>query len=306
MVPGLSGGKMSSSEVDSKIDLLDSAASVKKKLKKAFCEPGNIAENGVLAFSKYVIFSMFQEGEGFDVLRDSAYGGNKTYTTYSELESDFASEILHPGDLKASVERYLNTLLEPIRKRFETPKLKALAQKAYPATVAKVVDDINPGRLDIRIGKIVEVKKHPEADALYVEKIDLGEASPRTVVSGLVNYVPIADMENRMVVVLCNLKPAKMRGVESQGMVLCASSEEPKSVEPLLPPPGSCVGDVVYVEGYETGKPDDVLNPKKKVWEKLQADLKTSSSCEAQWQGNPLLTKKGPILTATLKNTPIK
>lgn len=46
---------------------------------------------------------------------------------------------------------------------------------------------------------------------------------PRTIVSGLVNYVPIEEMKDRMVVVLCNLKPAKMRGVESCGMVLCAS-----------------------------------------------------------------------------------
>jgi tyrosyl-tRNA synthetase len=103
-------------------------------------------------------------------------------------------------------------------------------------------DEIAPHRLDIRVGKIVEVSKHPDADALYVEKIDvgvlftysnvscshfnielLGDAAPRTIVSGLVNYVPIEEMKDRMVVVLCNLKPAKMRGVESCGMVLCAS-----------------------------------------------------------------------------------
>lgn len=77
--------------------------------------------------------------------------------------------------------------------------------------------------MDIRIGKIVEVSKHPEADSLYVEKIDLGEEQPRTIVSGLVNFIPIEEMKDRMVVVLCNLKPAKMRGIESQGMVLCAS-----------------------------------------------------------------------------------
>lgn len=69
----------------------------------------------------------------------------------------------------------------------------------------------------------MEVSRHPDADALYVEKIDLGEEQPRTIVSGLVNFVPIEEMQDRMVVVLCNLKPAKMRGVESQGMVLCAS-----------------------------------------------------------------------------------
>lgn len=50
-----------------------------------------------------------------------------------------------------------------------------------------------------------------------------GEAEPRQIVSGLVQYVPIEEMKGRNVVVLCNLKPAKMRGIESAGMVLCAS-----------------------------------------------------------------------------------
>ena len=56
MVPGLTGNKMSASEADSKIDLLESPADIKKKLKKAFCEPGNIIDNGVLSFCKFVIF----------------------------------------------------------------------------------------------------------------------------------------------------------------------------------------------------------------------------------------------------------
>lgn len=53
---------MSSSEEDSKIDLLDSGAQVKKKLKKAFCEPGNTADNGVLAFCKSVLFPLSKTG----------------------------------------------------------------------------------------------------------------------------------------------------------------------------------------------------------------------------------------------------
>ena len=68
-VPGLTGAKMSSSEEESKIDLLDSAALVKKKMKKAFCEPGNIKENGVLAFLKYVIFPLLNPGEGTLLIR---------------------------------------------------------------------------------------------------------------------------------------------------------------------------------------------------------------------------------------------
>lgn len=70
----------------------------------------------------------------------------------------------------------------------------------------------------------MHVEKHPDADSLYIEKIDLGEeGGPRTIVSGLVNYVPIEEMQDRMVVILANLKAANLRGVSSHGMVLCAS-----------------------------------------------------------------------------------
>lgn len=62
----------------------------------------------------------------------------------------------------------------------------------------------------MRVGKIIDVQKHPDADSLYLEKIDCGEENPRTVVSGLVKFVPIEDMRERLVIVLCNLKPAKM------------------------------------------------------------------------------------------------
>lgn len=83
---------------------------------------------------------------------------------------------------------------------------------------------LSPARLDIRVGQIVEVSKHPDADSLYVEKIDVGDPSgPRTIVSGLVNYVPLEEMKDRMVVILANLKPATLRGIQSHGMVLCAS-----------------------------------------------------------------------------------
>merc|ERR1712113_764706 len=240
MVPGLTGSKMSSSEEDSKIDLLDSAAAVKKKLKKAFCEPGNIADNGILSFCKYVIFPVVLKNESFLIERKPENGGNAKYEKFEELEEAFAKEEVHPGDLKNAVVIYLNRLLEPVRKKFETPELKKLTAQAYPDPNAKPVtkkgpptsapDVAVPSRLNIKVGKIVEVSKHPEAEALYIEKIDVGESEPRTIVSGLVNFVPIEEMKDRMVVVLCNLKKAKLKGVESYGMVLCASREDPKEV----------------------------------------------------------------------------
>ncbi|CAL8297727.1 unnamed protein product [Lota lota] len=312
MVPGLTGTKMSSSEEDSKIDLLDKKEDVKKKLKKAFCEPGNIENNGLLSFVKHVLFPLHGE---FSVKRDPKWGGDKVYTVFEEVEKDFAGELVHPGDLKASIEVALNKLLDPIRKKFETPELRKLANTAYPdpsknkaagkgakPSAAGEEGELAPSRLDIRVGKVISVQKHPDADSLYLEKIDVGEAELRTVVSGLVAYISQEEMQDRLVLLLCNLKPQKMRGIESQAMVLCAAIEgEPRRVEPLDPPEGSSPGDRVFVEGYETGKPDDKLNPKKKVWEKLQVDLKVSGECVAQWKGQHLITKLGQVTCKTLK-----
>uniref|UniRef100_A0A672M9M0 Tyrosine--tRNA ligase n=1 Tax=Sinocyclocheilus grahami TaxID=75366 RepID=A0A672M9M0_SINGR len=274
MVPGLTGGKMSSSEEESKIDLLDKNQEVKKKLKRAFCEPGNVENNGVLSFVKHVLFPLHSE---FIIKRDPKWGGDKVYTDYEEVDMDFAAEQIHPGDLKASVELALNKLLDPIRKKFETPELKKLTASAYPepsknkggakGNPKQTVDEeeVIPSRLDIRVGKVISVEKHPDADSLYLEKID-------------------------------------MRGIESQAMLICASIEgEPRKVEPLDPPEGSAPGDRVYVEGYESGKPDDELKPKKKVFEKLQVDLKISGECVAQWKEQNLMTKLGQITCKTLK-----
>jgi len=319
MVPGLTGAKMSSSEADSKIDLLDTAANIKKKLKKAFCEPGNIVDNGLLSFSKFVIFPVALKGEDFVVERAADNGGNSNYKDFAGLEADFAAEKIHPGDLKASVEKYLNRLLDPVRQYFEKPELKKLVAKAYPppakAPPAKkggggaaqpATDEIIPSRLNMKVGKIIEVSKHPDSDKLYVEKIDLGEPAPRTIVSGLVDFVPLEAMQDRMVVVLCNLKPAKMRGIESAGMVLCGSREDPKEVEPLAVPEGSQPGDKVFVDSYEIGDADEVLNPKKKVWDKISVDLKVSADGVAQWQSNQLMTDKGKVTCNGVKNAPIR
>ncbi|NXF12379.1 SYYC protein, partial [Smithornis capensis] len=206
MVPGLTGSKMSSSEEDSKIDLLDRKEDVKKKLKKAFCEPGNVENNGVLSFIKHVLFPLKSE---FVVLREEKWGGNKTYTAYEALEKDFAEQVVHPGDLKNSVEVALNKLLDPIREKFNSPELKKLSSAAYPnpskakpgekGTKNSEPEEVIPSRLDIRVGKVISVEKHPDADSLYVEKIDVGEAEPRTVVSGLVQFVPKEQLQDRLV-----------------------------------------------------------------------------------------------------------
>uniref|UniRef100_A0A182MMP8 tRNA-binding domain-containing protein n=1 Tax=Anopheles culicifacies TaxID=139723 RepID=A0A182MMP8_9DIPT len=164
---------------------------------------------------------------------------------------------------------------------------------------------VDVGRLDMRVGRIVEVSRHPDADSLYVEKIDCGEPNgPRTVISGLVKYVPIEQMQNRMVVALCNLKPAKMRGILSEAMVMCASS--PEGVEILAPPEGAVPGDLVHVEGYPR-VPDVVMNPKKKIFETVAPDLKTNSELVACYkEGAFVVPGKGTVKAQTLKNVQVK
>ncbi|KAJ2085550.1 G4 quadruplex nucleic acid binding protein [Coemansia sp. S142-1] len=155
-------------------------------------------------------------------------------------------------------------------------------EKKQPAA-AKEEAKIVPSMIDLRVGHIVDVQKHPDADSLYVEKIDVGEDEPRTVVSGLVRFIPIEQMQNRDVVLVCNLKPAAMRGVKSFAMVLCATSTDGNTVEFVEPPKGSKPGDRVYFEGYESGTPEEVLKPKQKVFETIQPGLFTDDNREAGW-----------------------
>jgi methionyl-tRNA synthetase len=85
--------------------------------------------------------------------------------------------------------------------------------------------------VDLRAAKIVEIRRHPDAEKLYIETIDLG-AERRTIVSGLVPHYKEEELLGHTVVLVANLKPALLRGVESQGMLLAAS--EGKMVEVLF------------------------------------------------------------------------
>ena len=180
---------------------------------------------------------------------------------------------------------------------------KAAADKAAAGggTPAGGGEGTDVGILDIRVGKIVQVERHPEADGLYVEQIDLGEGKPRTVVSGLVKHVPIDQMLNRKVVVLCNLKPSKLKGIESQAMVLCGKTkDEPCSkMELIEPPSAAAVGEKVSFVGV-AAEPLDVLPPKKKLWEKLQPQFNTSDAKLARFEALTFDTSAGPCFVATV------
>lgn len=161
--------------------------------------------------------------------------------------------------------------------------------------------------LDIRVGKIMQCEVHPDADTLYVETIDLGEDEPRTIVSGLVKYIPLEEMQDRPVVVICNLKAANMRGVTSNGMLLCASGKENGVVEPLDPPAGAAIGERVYFGDDVEQGPAETANrvKKKKLWKKLQPHLVTGPDKVVLLDGAQMNTTAGVVTVKSLVNAPV-
>lgn len=164
--------------------------------------------------------------------------------------------------------------------------------------------------LDIRVGKIVKVWRHEEADSLYVEEVDVGEPEPRIICSGLVKYVPIDHLQEINVVVLANLKPRNMRGIKSYGMLMAASDESHDNVELLIPPKDSLPGQRIWFGNIdEQENLPDVASPnqiqKKKIWELVQPHLQTDGSCVAMLGKYAMQTSEGAIVSRSLKNARI-
>ena len=79
-------------------------------------------------------------------------------------------------------------------------------------------------KLDIRVARIVEVDDHPKADKLYVLKIEIN-GEERQLVAGIKSYYKKEELINKKIIVIANLKPAVLRGVESKGMLLAAEND---------------------------------------------------------------------------------
>ncbi len=98
-------------------------------------------------------------------------------------------------------------------------------------------------KLNLRSATILGVDNHPDADKLYVMSVSVGEETPRQIVAGLKDYYSKGDLTNRKVIVVSNLKPAKLRGVKSSGMLLAADDEDLGGNSVLLLTPSAEVPD---------------------------------------------------------------
>jgi methionyl-tRNA synthetase len=147
--------------------------------------------------------------------------------------------------------------IEELRARFSgTQKERREAAQAASLTPAEIASRFRAS-VDLRAAKIIEIKRHPDAEKLYIETIDLG-AEQRTIVSGLVPHYKEEELLGHTVVLVANLKPAKLRGVESKGMLLAAQDE--KIVEVLFVDHAQ-PGDRVMLTGGPSEAPTNTLAP---------------------------------------------
>lgn len=194
------------------------------------------------------------------------------------------------------------------KKKEKKPKNENRREKPAPPAAAP----LSPALIDLRVGHILKAIQHPDADSLYVSTIAMGDPAgtpdteevdgqvTRTVCSGLNGLVPLAEMQGRKVVVVCNLKPVKMRGIKSSAMVLAASpklkegevDDHKGPVELVTPPADAKAGERVYFDGFK-GEPEKVLNPKKKIWETFQPGFTTTAALEVAFDAGVVKELEG-------------
>lgn len=128
--------KMSSSDLDSKIDFLEEPKMIRKKISKAYAEQSN-SSNTLFLFLRYVIFpiiklkSNIDQLQKFTINRDEKYGGTINYLNYDEIENDYVNNKLAPPDLKLGISNWLINFLSPIQSRLNSDEFKELVSKAY-------------------------------------------------------------------------------------------------------------------------------------------------------------------------------
>ena len=145
-------------------------------------------------------------------------------------------------------------------------------------------------KLDLRVAKILEVQDHPQADKLYIMQVDLGPLGRRTIVAGMKPYYQKQEITGKSIVMVTNLKPALIRGIESKGMLLAAT--DATNIVSLLDPKDSSPGTEVGVEGIAR-EPVSVLE----FDAFKKAPMVVDQKGNIVYNGKPLKTKGTIIVT---------
>jgi len=142
----------------------------------------------------------------------------------------------------------------------------------------------------LKAARITGVEQHPNADRLFVEQLDDGSGLERQIVSGLVGHYTAEQLEGKTIIVVDNLKPAKLRGVKSQGMLLAASRESEE---------GEIV-DVLFLDDIEPGT---IIEPElsgeyPSPDQKKKIDIDTFFSMPIRAEGGVVKVGDAPLIAA--------
>ena len=186
-----------------------------------------------------------------------------------------------------------NDEIERLRTRFSGTQAErrdaAAKLESTPAPVVEVISEAElPARfaaqVELRVARITSIERHPKADKLYIESIDLG-SEQRTIVSGLVPHYSEEELLGHNIIVVANLKPAKLRGVESQGMLLAASD--------------STAVDVIFADFAEPGTRITVQGNETGIAETLpEIDIDTFFSLPIKAEGGRVAVAKAELRAA--------
>ncbi len=124
--------KMSKSNPDNAIFMTDTKEDIARKINKAWCPEGEIAENPILEYCRYIIFESFDRLgiNEIKIERPAKFGNDIVVKSFPELERLFAQKQIHPQDLKQTTTKLINELIEPVRQHFsENKEAKALLEK---------------------------------------------------------------------------------------------------------------------------------------------------------------------------------
>jgi methionyl-tRNA synthetase len=143
-------------------------------------------------------------------------------------------------------------------------------------------------KFDLRVAKVLDVKDHPNADTLYMLHIDLGKLGKRVIVAGMKPHYTKDEIKDKKIIIVSNLKPATIRGIKSNGMLLAA--EDSKGVCSLLNPGDSTPGSEIKIKGISR-EPVSVLEFEdfKKV------KMVISDNQKVTYNGKVLLSEKSEV-----------
>jgi methionyl-tRNA synthetase len=197
-----------------------------------------------------------------------------------------ATTINAPALLFAKAE---DSRIQELKERYKgTQEQRGAGDKQEDAQKGRTEGDSDAFQtLGLRVAEIIEAQPHPSADKLYVLKIDIGEERPRTLVAGIRPYYAVEELLHKKIIVVSNLEPAVLRGIESEGMLLAA---------------GETVG-LLTVKESENGSPvfygsdNKGINPSKHVSYKEFTKLSiTAKDGKAYFLDKLLRTEKEEII----------